>query len=507
MFEDTIRPQLNMGEDTIPMICAGSDLQKKVPRLKSGNWIAGYELDSLMSVTASSELWFAKDACVVKVSSQRPDMELLQQIQDADYENLAQILDFGRDGDLYYEVYPFYRNGCIAGVVKEEDIKTKILPGLLNALEKLHGMGILHNDIKPGNIFWDNDKNGILLGDFGTVGKIGARAEGYTPAYAAPEILLNNAGNRGSDWFSVGMTIAGLIDGKPLVEAKTPEAAMRILENGIRFNKGTAQFRQLVNGMLQVNLSKRLGPKAARKWCGDALFGGEEHETNISRSKVRAITIRFENPTWIAADLESLLKGIETHWEYSAFIFGQGKMDRFLRQFGNHIIAKGKEFQLLPNKEDALFRMTLELTEGRRFIWRGVMYHSLLELEKTWDSGEAGENDILTFLQLGLVSVCLKRKRASMAQLEFVKRLQDISHIHPAEACGQLFQALRGNDDFVWGTETISDLDNFVDWLSNKAATLDEEIDDLFKSKRFEAWLAYQGMDNVLEEIRRRCEL
>lgn len=509
--EDTIRAQNYQEWDTLPMQCADVHLQIKVPKLKKETHISEYTLLNPMSVTVSSELWFAKDSqgetCVVKFFETCGDMDLLKQIKDAEHENLVRILAFGRHENLYYEVYPFYRKGSLKGPMSEDKIKEIVLPGLIKALKCLHSMKIIHNDIKPENIFWDDAGQTVLLGDYGSIGRDGIRPKSYTPSYAAPEIMLNAPGSRQSDWFSVGMTLAALMDGKPLIEESKIELILRQWENGVRVQNGSSSFKQLITGMIQLNKERRLGPSSAAKWCGDALFGGQEHRSKVKPAESKTITIRFENPVWVAADTASLLKGIETHWDYSVFIFYEGKMNPFLRQLGNDIVVKSKEFQLLTNKEDALFRLTIELTGGKQFLWRGKAYRNLLDLEYVWDSNQKGQEDVLTFLQLGLVSVFLKRKGADEAQLDFVKRLEDLSYRYPTEACSQLFQALRGNDDFVWGNDTISDLNMLVDWLTQKASTLDQEIEELFASKRFEAWLAYHGMSNIIDEIRRKCSI
>jgi serine/threonine-protein kinase len=39
--------------------------------------------------------------------------------------------------------------------------------GVLSGLVHLHGQGIVHNDIKPANIFLEEPGQGVKLGDFG----------------------------------------------------------------------------------------------------------------------------------------------------------------------------------------------------------------------------------------------------------------------------------------------------------------------------------------------------
>lgn len=510
-MEETIRFDSQYMMDTIPLICVENQIQLKKPKMNTAVEIGEYELISLMSVTTNSELWFGKDyfgnRCVVKIVDDIKNVELIQRIRSLQNDNLVQILDCGFIDCYWYEVYPYYENGYLKGIIDEDTIKTIVLPGIISALDCLHEAGIVHNDIKPENIFWDEDHSRILLGDFGCVSEMKERPKGITPAYAAPELLLNDVSRRSSDWASVGLLLAKLISNELLINTKSLREALNIWERGVSFSGGSLSLQRLINGMITTEPRKRLGPNAAKKWCGDAAFGGEERISVQKKISQKPITISFEHPAWIAADIDGLISGIESHWDYAVFLFQQSKMDRFLAQFDKEWVSVCKNYRRLSSGEDALFRLTLDLSNNNRFVWKGKIYQDLLEMEETWERDKKGENDITSFLQRGHVAFYLKKQHAVVEQIEFVERLQDVSRIHPFEACSRLFQALRGNDGMNWENVTFNDLGDVVRWLKNNIANLDEEITKMFKSKRFEAWLAYQGMENVLEEIRRKCEV
>lgn len=510
-MEQTVRAAADSIQNTIPSACCGISAQRKVPLLHRNRRLGEFRLVSPMSVTKVSEVWFAVDdygeRYVAKATKLYPDRELLEQIRLLDCENLIELIDCGEEEGVWYEIYPYYKNGWLSGVLSEEQIREKVLPGLINALEHLHGNGIIHNDIKPENIFWDDGFESIVLGDYNCISRRGTRPSGYTFSYAAPEILLGDVCKSASDWLSVGLTLAKLSGGTGLVKAESAEEACMQWERGIRFTGGSALFRQLVNGMLHADPGRRLGPNAARKWCGNAGFGGEERSVSHGRAKKDSVTVVFENPSWIAADLVGLLKGIEDHWDYAVFLHRQGRLDRFLRQFDMELGEKCRNYRRLPNGEAALFQLTLAVTHGESFIWRGTAYRDLIEMEEKWGQGGPGEKDIVTFLQCGLAAYYLEKKGASKEQLQYVKRLQDLSRVHAFEACSQLFQALRGDDGLRWENEVLHDLRDVVNWLSGRVSALDGEIDKFFRDRRFEAWMAYQGMGSKLEEIRRKCEL
>jgi len=497
--------------NTLPRICENNSVQLRKTKFRKNTKINDFILVSPITCTLNSEVWYCNDdkgaLFVMKITSRRYDDSVFEMIREIKCDNLVPIEDCGTKGALQYEVYPYYKNGHLESPVELETIRNIILPGIINALDAIHQCGIIHNDIKPANLYWDDNMQKVLLGDFGSALLSKQRPNSYTPAYAAPELLLNDVCRRASDWCSVGLTLATLLTGKRIVNADSVQMARKIWEKGIRFECDDYNFQRLINGMLFIGPRKRFGPIIAKKWCDNASFGSEERKATLHKEKDQDIlTITFNNPDGIAADIEGLIKEIALHWDYSLFLFQQSKMDRFLSQFDRRWVDRCRELRKMPNSEDALFRLTFELTDYQSFVWRGVEYNSLLEMEDTWGKNEIGADDITTFLQRGNVSSILIISGAVKEKIEFVKRLENVSRVHPFEACAQLFQALRGDDGLIWGDFLLKDLNDVVEWLKQNENHLDETIDEFFKSKKFEAWFAYQGMDDVLKDIRRKCD-
>jgi serine/threonine protein kinase len=88
------------------------------------------------------------------------------------------------------------------------------------ALAAAHAAGIVHRDIKPGNILLGDDGT-VKITDFGisrasddvTVTKTGMIAG--TPAYLAPEAAVGNDPTPASDVFSLGSTLYAAVEGEP----------------------------------------------------------------------------------------------------------------------------------------------------------------------------------------------------------------------------------------------------------------------------------------------------
>jgi tRNA A-37 threonylcarbamoyl transferase component Bud32 len=109
---------------------------------------------------------------------------------------------------------------------KANEIARQICLGVAAA----HDQGILHRDLKPGNVLIDGDGR-ARVADFGLAAAAqtlrGAAARVGTPAYMAPEQLAGREVSAASDVFSLGLVLFELYTGKPAYRAKTLEDLQR----------------------------------------------------------------------------------------------------------------------------------------------------------------------------------------------------------------------------------------------------------------------------------------
>lgn len=88
---------------------------------------------------------------------------------------------------------------------------------LCAALDAIHTAGLVHGDIKPQNVIWE-DSGRVALIDFGSVCDVSRPARTLrritgTPLYLAPELMTDGAASIASDIYSLGVLLFHLASG------------------------------------------------------------------------------------------------------------------------------------------------------------------------------------------------------------------------------------------------------------------------------------------------------
>ena len=147
--------------------------------------------------------------------------------------NIVGVLQVGEMESGYaYLVMQYHRRGSLEARIRrhgllplEEALRLGVK--MAGALETAHRVGILHRDIKPGNILY-TDYGEPALSDFGIAHITGGfkTATGTftgSPAFTAPEMLSGDPPSRASDVYGLGATLFAALTGHAAFERRSGE--------------------------------------------------------------------------------------------------------------------------------------------------------------------------------------------------------------------------------------------------------------------------------------------
>jgi hypothetical protein len=145
---------------------------------------------------------------------------------------IINLYDVGIEGEnVAYLVMEYVAGKTLQQVLSESQVPfpraCAWTADLAEALNRAHRAGIIHGDIKPGNILVTDDGR-IKLGDFGTA-RFATQVSGSgslmgTPAYLSPEQIAGEPQSTRSDIFSLGIVLYQMVTGAAPFEGSSVSA-------------------------------------------------------------------------------------------------------------------------------------------------------------------------------------------------------------------------------------------------------------------------------------------
>lgn len=150
---------------------------------------------------------------------------------------IVPVYDFGESENQPYIVMRYMSGGTLGDRLKQGALPLEEASRLINrlapALDAAHARGVIHRDIKPGNILFDQYGNAFLsdfgiahLGAEGVTTMTGGSALG-TPGYMSPEQVTGDRKVDGrSDIYALGVLVYQMLSGRLPYSADTPAQVM-----------------------------------------------------------------------------------------------------------------------------------------------------------------------------------------------------------------------------------------------------------------------------------------
>jgi formylglycine-generating enzyme required for sulfatase activity/predicted Ser/Thr protein kinase len=254
---------------------------KLIEPIGEGGMSTVYKAIDLRKVEArASETHVAVKLLTVPLSDFTESLSLLQReahkLQTLPHPNIVRVIDCDRDGRTVFMTMEYLSGESLKRKLASPDLKglpakeaVHILSCVASGLAFAHGNGIVHGDLKPGNVLV-TEHGDVKIIDFGIArlmtrhpraagvnGDERPRLSALTPPYASPEMLENAEPDPRDDIYALACIAHELLTGRHpfdrIVANEARDSGMKLVR---RASMSAAQFRAIAHG-LEFDREKR----------------------------------------------------------------------------------------------------------------------------------------------------------------------------------------------------------------------------------------------------------
>jgi serine/threonine protein kinase len=251
-----------------------------------------YRLRSLLGRGGMGLVWLAEDevlrrpVALKELAPQRPVSEELRTDAHAralaearatarvDHTGTVRVYDLVVEDGLPWIVMELLSGRTLKDAVAAEgplpvNEVARIGIHLLDALQAAHRAGVVHRDVKPGNVYLCDDGR-VVLGDFGIAWSAGDDSTvpdgtfSGSPAYVSPERVRGDEVGPASDLFSLGSTLFAAVEGRLAFDKGSLfDTLAAVLHQPPEPFLKAGPLRPIIEGLLVKEPERRLSAEAA----------------------------------------------------------------------------------------------------------------------------------------------------------------------------------------------------------------------------------------------------
>ncbi len=215
-----------------------------------GKQLGGYRVRDLLGSGGMARVYRGYDPSldrevaikVISVEGQPPDFvdrfrREARVVAKLNHPHIVHVYHYGEQDDVVYMVQQLLPGPTLDVRLREggrrrvpADQVQSVIAKVADALDFAHAQGVIHRDVKPGNMLYDGQGQ-IVLTDFGiarSLSDVRTTATGPgvvmgTPAYVAPEQAISSASlTPACDVYSLGVVLFQMLTGRLPFDADTP---------------------------------------------------------------------------------------------------------------------------------------------------------------------------------------------------------------------------------------------------------------------------------------------
>ena len=252
--------------------------------------------------------------------------------------NILPLYDYGVDNDTLFLVMAYAEGGTLGDLIKKGPMDIyeteKIIRSVASGLDYAHRKGVVHRDVKPGNILIHDGHP--LLADFGMVKMLSSSSNLTgtsivgTPAYMAPEQGQGLEVDHRVDIYALAAITYEMLTGQGVYQADTPmQMIMKHIQEGIPdIRRLRSDVSPQIRAVIEKGLAKEPDDRYQSAKAFAEAFSEALHENSQTLAEVQrefpientgtnpspAATMRIDNPQTMPSQQTVVIREGTSPW-------------------------------------------------------------------------------------------------------------------------------------------------------------------------------------------------